>query len=131
MELNSKRKSKQDSEDGISHLSHPIPCHILSFLPTKHAVATCILSSRWKFVCASLSNLCFRNQLREAPAINNHIVCENFVNRVSRLTNSATLCKFSLHCFKFNDLSILKFWIEIHVDNHSLFLSRALRLRSS
>ncbi|GAY32285.1 hypothetical protein CUMW_001630 [Citrus unshiu] len=74
MELNSKRKSKQDSEDGISHLSHPIPCHILSFLPTKHAVATCILSSRWKFVCASLSNLCFRNQLREAPAINNHIV---------------------------------------------------------
>lgn len=73
MELNDKRKSNQDSEDRISHLPHPILCHILFFLPTKRAAATSILSSRWKFVCTSLSNLCFGNQLCEAPEIINHI----------------------------------------------------------
>lgn len=64
---------KHDSEDRISRLPDPILCHILSFLPARHAVATCILSSRWKFVWTWLSNLCFDDELCERPAINIHI----------------------------------------------------------
>lgn len=64
---------EHDSEDRISRLPDPILCHILSFLPAKHAVATRILSSRWNLVWTWLSNLCFDDELCERPAINMHI----------------------------------------------------------
>lgn len=64
---------KHDSEDRISRLPDPILCHILSFLPAKHAVATRILSSRWNLVWTWLSNLCFDDEFCERPAINMHI----------------------------------------------------------
>ena len=35
------------SEDRINNLSDEIICHILSFVPTKHAVTTGVLSKRW------------------------------------------------------------------------------------
>ncbi|CAK8564982.1 unnamed protein product [Lathyrus sativus] len=45
--------------DRISELHDSILCHILSFLPTKHAATTSILSKRWKSVWLSVLTLDF------------------------------------------------------------------------
>jgi hypothetical protein len=45
--------------DRISDLSDEILCHILSFLPTKQAFTTTLLSKRWNPLCYSLTTLCF------------------------------------------------------------------------
>lgn len=46
-------------EDIISKLPHTIIVHILSFLHTKDAVRTCILSKRWKFMWYTVPTLFF------------------------------------------------------------------------
>ncbi|CAL5201568.1 unnamed protein product [Lathyrus oleraceus] len=45
--------------DRISELHDSILCHILSFLPTKHAATTSILSKRWKSLWLSVLTLEF------------------------------------------------------------------------
>jgi hypothetical protein len=45
--------------DRISDLSDDILCHILSFLPTKQAFTTILLSKRWNLLCYSLTTLSF------------------------------------------------------------------------
>ncbi|XP_057451629.1 F-box/FBD/LRR-repeat protein At3g26920-like [Lotus japonicus] len=48
---NSRRKSESEDEenkDRLSDLSDCILLHILSFVKAKHAVQTCVLSTRWK-----------------------------------------------------------------------------------
>ncbi|KAG5546436.1 hypothetical protein RHGRI_018574 [Rhododendron griersonianum] len=44
-------------QDRISNLPDSILCHILSKLPTKTAIATAVLSSKWKHLFASIPNL--------------------------------------------------------------------------
>ena len=45
--------------DMISNLPDELLCHILSFLPTKLAFTTTLLSKRWAPLCYSLAALCF------------------------------------------------------------------------
>ncbi|KAH7856556.1 hypothetical protein Vadar_002767 [Vaccinium darrowii] len=50
------------AEDRISNLSKNLISHILSLLPTKYAVRTGILSTKWKWMWTSISNLDFDDE---------------------------------------------------------------------
>lgn len=130
----SERNSTSLKEDRISCLPDEILCHILSFLPTKNAVATCVLSSKWKLVWALLPNLCFDDRLclmyesTHALTEDASTRFENFVNRVL-LCHSGKINKFSLHCSRLINFSGLKSWvswaimrnvveIELNLDNY-------------
>ena len=55
--------------DKISTLPDSLLSHILSFLPARHAVATSILSKRWRSVWTSIPNLDFDNDLKHFHVI--------------------------------------------------------------
>ncbi|KAI3840524.1 hypothetical protein MKX03_014223 [Papaver bracteatum] len=64
---NKKQKQTENSnrghvgEDYISNLPDALIHHILSFLPTKSALSTCILSKRWNYVAITIPVLDFRH----------------------------------------------------------------------
>lgn len=58
------KKRRRDERDRISELPDCILMHIMSFLDTKDAVQTCILSKRWKDLCKCLTDLTFRSPFR-------------------------------------------------------------------
>ncbi|XP_076943726.1 F-box/FBD/LRR-repeat protein At1g16930-like [Bidens hawaiensis] len=100
--------------DRISRLPDDVICHILSFLPTKHAVATSILSSRWINLWSFLSvidldDTLYFNPSRRHP---NSPLFVNFLDRLLSHNQSQTITNFKLH---------------IH-DSHGHTLSRINRL---
>ncbi|PIA46090.1 hypothetical protein AQUCO_01600392v1 [Aquilegia coerulea] len=93
-----------DHEDIISNLPDSILHYILSFLPTKYAVGTSILSQRWKFLWTSIHNFDFCDE---------HLFCTSsksinyqkrkwffieFVNKVLHCNDVSKIHKFSLKC---------------------------------
>ncbi|PIA46091.1 hypothetical protein AQUCO_01600393v1 [Aquilegia coerulea] len=93
-----------DNEDIISNLPDSILHYILSFLPTKYAVGTSILSQRWKFLWTSIHNFDFCDE---------HLFCTSsksvnyrkrkrffieFVNNVLYCNDVSKVHKFSLKC---------------------------------
>ncbi|XP_027077143.1 F-box/LRR-repeat protein At3g59190-like [Coffea arabica] len=57
VKVQSQNHVKVDHVDRISALPNDLLCHILSFLPTKKAAATSILSTRWRYLFTSLPNI--------------------------------------------------------------------------
>nr|XP_027124253.1 putative F-box protein At1g58310 [Coffea arabica] len=55
--VQSQNHVKVDHVDRLSALPNDLLCHILSFLPTKKAAATSILSTRWRYLFTSLPNI--------------------------------------------------------------------------
>jgi hypothetical protein len=54
--------------DYISSLSDPVMCKILSFLQTKEAFSTTILSRRWRNLCYSLPALRFEGTVEDSAS---------------------------------------------------------------
>ncbi|XP_059669074.1 F-box/LRR-repeat protein At3g59200-like [Cornus florida] len=94
-----------ENEDRISNLPRCLIEHILSSLPLEYAVKTSVLSTKWRYLWTSITNLNFddcetRNETRFI----------NFVNRVL-MRNVSDLQKFSLTCYQDYDVSHLNAWI--------------------
>jgi hypothetical protein len=91
-------------EDIISTLPDFILCHILSFLETKHAVATTILSKRWKNLCFSVPVLRFNTTVTDETAYSRFI---NFVYSVLVSRDRAFSINTFYLDFTFNDYQII------------------------
>lgn len=50
-----------NSDVRLSNLPDWIPCHILSFLPTKEVMATSLLSRRWEFLWTEICSFHFED----------------------------------------------------------------------
>ncbi|CAK8564907.1 unnamed protein product [Lathyrus sativus] len=85
-------------KDMFNDLPECIILHILSFLTTKHAVRTCILSSRWKDLWKRLPALIFRRS-----DFQTNMIFTEFVYKVFSLRDSSV----SLHTLDFENVSIL------------------------
>ncbi|VVA18993.1 PREDICTED: F-box/LRR-repeat [Prunus dulcis] len=95
-------------EDRISGLPDEILCHILSFLYTKEAAKTSILSHRWKNVLASVSSFDFCVQSPNMVSDR----CAGFVDRVLALGGSSYIHRLRLECANIEDyFSRIDAWI--------------------
>ncbi len=105
--------------DRISALPNLLLCHILAYLPTKHAMATSIISRRWKHVWTSLNNLSFDDRLYSRhptfPGIQGFV---DFVQTVLRRNDPGNIDRFSLHWSTPINLSYLNHWLSSAVNRH-------------
>ncbi|KAK2441754.1 FBD-associated F-box protein [Trifolium repens] len=126
--------SRPSRLDRISRLPDPILCHILSFLPTKFAATTSVLSKRWKFVWLSVLALNFDDQ-----AFNDF---DNFYKFVNLIMFTLRDEKTSIHSFtmklgkysryKQKDFNkIFKFVMERGIENLDFNMSDKKRLIKS
>ncbi|CAK9175524.1 unnamed protein product [Ilex paraguariensis] len=97
-----------ETEDRFSNLPNCLIGHILSFLPTKYAVRTSVLSTKWKKMWTLISNLDFDDQqLTLHPPTNNSDQCKasfmKFVYRVLLLLETSNVNKFRIRsCANFD-----------------------------
>ncbi|XP_012480715.2 putative F-box protein At1g58310 [Gossypium raimondii] len=86
------------SEDRISSFPDYILCHILSFLPIKEAVRTSIISTKWRYLFASISTIEFDRCLLSGLTDRNVDSFKNFVDRLLKFPDQV-----SLDCFRLSD----------------------------
>ncbi|MFQ6661298.1 hypothetical protein Gotur_029502 [Gossypium turneri] len=56
-DVKARRTDEEDLADRLSELPDHVILHIMSSLPIKEAVRTCLLSTRWKDLFTSISNI--------------------------------------------------------------------------
>lgn len=74
--------------DWISILPDPLLHHILSFLDTKWAIRTSILSKRWKYIWTSIPNFDFLNWRGADYHLDVESDNKKFVNFMDRMIRS-------------------------------------------
>ncbi|XP_059669373.1 putative FBD-associated F-box protein At3g50710 [Cornus florida] len=110
-------KIKEGEVDRISNLPRTVIGHILSFLPTKYAVATSVLATKWKYLWTSISSFDFDDELvsnhtqqdNTDPSIKGSFI--NFVYRVMLQCNVSDIHKYRLKCSQIYDVSHLNAWV--------------------
>lgn len=92
----------EGGEDEISSLPDAILLHILSYLPTRDVVGTCILSTRWKNLWTCVENIDFDDSFLYSSGILGYpmkVTCfMHFVHRVLQLREESDIKKFRLSC---------------------------------
>lgn len=104
------------NEDKISDLPDCIVHHILSMLPTKDVVSTCLLSKRWKYLWTSVPNIDFDDSSLYPSEVNDwdtvKLTCfMNFVEKVLFLHDDSNMEKFRLSCRVCFDASRIHAWV--------------------
>ncbi|KAJ0637675.1 putative F-box domain, leucine-rich repeat domain superfamily, F-box-like domain superfamily [Helianthus annuus] len=106
--------SSDNVDDRLSMFPEEITLHILSLMPTKYAVRTSILSTRWRYRWMFVTNLDFDDY----HPINGHDMLKNFdmlkklVNRVLELWKTPQVELFRLHLSRTWDSRIVENWID-------------------
>ncbi|XP_026395179.1 F-box/FBD/LRR-repeat protein At1g78750-like isoform X1 [Papaver somniferum] len=100
--------------DWISILPDPLLHHILSFLDTKCAIRTSILSKRWKYIWTSIPNFDFLNWRGadyhlDVESDNKKFV--NFMDGMIRLRDMSHMRKFYLKCDESSNGFRINSWI--------------------
>ncbi|XP_026377536.1 FBD-associated F-box protein At4g10400-like [Papaver somniferum] len=104
-----------EEEDRISKLPDPLLCHILSFLPFQHVVATSILAKRWRFIWNSVPILKITHCLSTDSAKDRYLHNKHFVNFMDRMfvfRDLSTIKYFYLHTYISDDYN-MNSWISV------------------
>ncbi|ESQ53560.1 hypothetical protein EUTSA_v10027555mg, partial [Eutrema salsugineum] len=111
-----RRREKKGGVDSISCLPDVILQHILSFIPTKFAIRTSLLSKRWRHVWCDTPSLYFDSSKLEAA----------WINKTLAHYTALKMMHFHLYSSRQSHVSHMDKWIEFvmsrHVENLSLKL---------
>ncbi|XP_071723478.1 putative F-box protein At3g44060 [Rutidosis leptorrhynchoides] len=120
-----KRKKLNGRNTCLDDLPDETLGYILSFLPTKCAVGTCILSKRWQYLWTLLSSLDFHDNVVHKfgkPGEDEITKIKNFMNFVESVLihDALRIQKFSLSCNVLEDeVSRVKTWISNAVSRNA------------
>ncbi|WJX72586.1 hypothetical protein P8452_56451 [Trifolium repens] len=112
--LGSTHKKQNEKDDIISKLPDSVIGHILSFLPTKYAVRTSVLSKRWienwtLIPKVNLDDRLFYSSERKESDGKQHFI--NFVYKTLLFTQNYSMQSVSLVISNNYDLTLLSTWI--------------------
>ncbi|XP_010537011.1 PREDICTED: F-box/FBD/LRR-repeat protein At5g56420-like [Tarenaya hassleriana] len=111
-ETESESESESQSLDMISHLPDGVIQQILSYLTTKDAVATSVLSWRWRYIWELVPNLKFDN----SKAYTYDERFSDLVNNALMYHGADILEKFHLKCSPYDDFEELESWVDCAVE---------------
>ncbi|XP_007022822.2 PREDICTED: F-box protein At4g22280 [Theobroma cacao] len=120
------KQARMEGVDRISNLPDPILSHILSFLPTKEAVATSILSTRWSKIFSQISNLNLDDHCKRRKSDSYSFM--NFVDRVL-FYRIGVVDKFHLKCGDSIDSYRVDGWIRYALLNRVRELDLCLKVK--
>ncbi|CAA0821992.1 Putative FBD-associated F-box protein [Striga hermonthica] len=103
-------KSSERSIDRLSSLPDEVICHILSFLPTKLSVSTCVLSKRWRFLWAHVPVWDFEGRFDGVECFEDETPNPDVIYRVILWHKAITMRTLRLHVIDCNEYQ-LETWI--------------------
>ncbi|CAL5425573.1 unnamed protein product [Camellia sinensis] len=110
----SKKVNIGDGEDRISSLPDSLIIYVLSFIPTKYAFRTTVLSKRWKDLWAFVPNLDFDASMLDVPKQTPDVKSfMNFIDWVLFFHGLPCIRRFHLKCSWGFDVSRLPTWISV------------------